>query len=260
MYNDNYSFPTLINVTFSANAANDSGGGMYNANSSSPTLINVTFSGNTANKNGGGMYNVDASPTLINATFWGNTANDNGGGMYNNNNDSAGPKVINSLFWGNTGTGETEGHQIFMHNDLIGGVENMALYYCIVQHGVPQDASDGGIGKDPNGGATIAITEKGTVTASTAPLDTTLGNNGGYVETHVLPLGSQAINAGLYVMDAIDSNGLTWYYSDDLATWYSDLDLQTSVSTLPNAQNTLATDARGVDRDRPDIGAYEYSQ
>ena len=40
--------PTLINVTFSGNTADQDGGGMYNDDSSSPTLTNVTFSGNSA--------------------------------------------------------------------------------------------------------------------------------------------------------------------------------------------------------------------
>ncbi len=100
MWNVNSS-PTLKNVTFSGNTA-DNGGGMYNDNFSSPTLINVTFSGNTAdnNGNGGGMRNNDnSSPTLINVTFSGNTA-DNGGGMDNNNSSS--PTLINVTFSGNT--------------------------------------------------------------------------------------------------------------------------------------------------------------
>ncbi len=100
MYNASSS-PTLINVTFSGNTA-DNGGGMYNNNFSSPTLINVTFSGNTAdnNGNGGGMRNNDnSSPTLKNVTFSGNTA-DNGGGMDNDNFSS--PTLINVTFSGNT--------------------------------------------------------------------------------------------------------------------------------------------------------------
>ncbi len=97
MYNWSSS-PTLINVIFSGNRANDNGGGMYNA-SSSPTLINVIFSGNTAG-NGGGMDSTSSSPTLINVTFSGNTASQNGGGMRNINSSS--PTLKNVTFSGNT--------------------------------------------------------------------------------------------------------------------------------------------------------------
>ncbi len=61
------------------------GGGMNN-NSSSPTLINVTFSGNKADEDGGGIYhNGDGQPlTLINMILW----EDNNGQIYLNNNNS----------------------------------------------------------------------------------------------------------------------------------------------------------------------------
>ena len=92
------------------------------------------------------MYNVSSSPTLINVTFFGNTVTLNGGGMYNDNNGDDGPTVINSLFWDNKRNSSTEtiNHQIFTHNDSSMGAENMALYNCIVQHGV-DTAGAGGI-------------------------------------------------------------------------------------------------------------------
>ncbi|CAG0937303.1 partial Collagenase ColH, partial [Thermoflexales bacterium] len=69
---------------------------------SSPTLINVTFSSNAAIYGGGGMYNfLDSSPTLTNVTFSGNAAA-SGGGMYNNSNSS--PQVRNTLLWGDSGS------------------------------------------------------------------------------------------------------------------------------------------------------------
>ncbi len=104
--------PTVVNCTFSGNAASFSGGGMSNRSggnpmvtgcvftgnwadlgggmangSSNPTVIDCTFSGNTADQNGGGMYNIGSipsSPTGTGCTFEGNTADDSGGGMYNN--------------------------------------------------------------------------------------------------------------------------------------------------------------------------------
>jgi uncharacterized repeat protein (TIGR01451 family) len=107
MYNF-LSDPTLSNVTFSSNYA-DEGGGMYNWDSD-PTLTNVTFSGNRAYSRGGGMYNF-GEPTLINVTFSGNHANDSGGGMYSEGN----PTLINVAFSGN---------QVSYINSYGGGMSN----------------------------------------------------------------------------------------------------------------------------------------
>ncbi|MHC4676148.1 MAG: S8 family serine peptidase, partial [Planctomycetota bacterium] len=82
MLNDSGS-PTLVNCTFSENAARAFGGGMFNGNSS-PTLTDCTFSRNWAGYEGGGMFNDSSSTTLINCTFSGNSAGDRGGGMQNN--------------------------------------------------------------------------------------------------------------------------------------------------------------------------------
>ncbi len=259
------SSPLLVNATFSANKTTKNGGGMYNDDSSSPTLVNATFSANTANDYGGGMYNNASSPILINATFSANTANTSGGGMYNDNNGGDGPLVINSLFWANMGSSTTTNHQIFMHNDSSMGAENMALYNCIVQHGVD---GAGGIGRtnDPNsGGDPIIITAKGTVTVeASVSLLSPLGENGGFVQTHALTgANSSAIGEGLYVMSTTDRTG--WYYSENRSDWYSDLadltaDPTNTVGSPPaDVIDHTATDARGYSRvDRPDIGAYEY--
>jgi len=74
MYNY-YSSPSLLNVTFNGNSAGD-GGGMFNYDGSSPSLTNVIFTANTANETvGGGMINyLNSSPTLIDVLFSGNSA------------------------------------------------------------------------------------------------------------------------------------------------------------------------------------------
>ena len=77
----------------------DSGGGMYNTNGS-PTVINCTFSKNAA-VYAGGMANRDyCSTTLINCTFIGNSVHSSGAGMFDWNSDS---KLINCNFSGNFG-------------------------------------------------------------------------------------------------------------------------------------------------------------
>jgi predicted outer membrane repeat protein len=120
--NDNSS-PSLSNVSFRGNTANDGGGGMYNYISSpimnsvvfngnqadfgggmvnfqsSPMLTDVNFSGNLATSLGGGMYNTNGSnPLIANASFNGNQAGLRGGGMYNINSD---PSLLNVIFTGN---------------------------------------------------------------------------------------------------------------------------------------------------------------
>jgi hypothetical protein len=87
MYNTFSSSPTLTNLTFSGNFANEGGGGMYNTFSSSPTLNDVAFHGNFSYGGGGGMYNKKSSnPTLTNVTFSVNYGDAAGGGMYNQDN------------------------------------------------------------------------------------------------------------------------------------------------------------------------------
>jgi predicted outer membrane repeat protein len=90
--------PTLTNVTFNANSA-DNGGGMATQDIS-PTLTNVTFNGNSADSGGGGMYDGSgSSPTLTNVTFSGNSAAW-GGGMYTSGEASA--TLTNVIFSGNS--------------------------------------------------------------------------------------------------------------------------------------------------------------
>lgn len=85
------------------------GGGMSNQ-FSSPSLSNVSFSGNSANY-GGGMYNQSSSPSLTNVSFSGNSAAIYGGGMYNYIVSS--PITFNSVFINNTAT---SGEAIFNYS------------------------------------------------------------------------------------------------------------------------------------------------
>ncbi|MBN1813913.1 MAG: hypothetical protein JXA14_18900 [Anaerolineae bacterium] len=100
----------LVNVIFSGNRANTSGGGMCNngdEGSSSPVLVNVTFSGNQADY-GGGMYNggyqVASSPALTNVILWGNQAVN---GAQIHNSGSVSTSVSYSLVQGGCPTGAT---------------------------------------------------------------------------------------------------------------------------------------------------------
>jgi len=105
------SSPTLTNVTFSNNSAEESGGGMYNEDGN-PTLTNVTFSGNSSQGDGGwmcdggGMYNEDGNPTLTNVAFSGNSSQGDGGGMCN---EDGNPTLTNVTFSGNSSQGDGGG-------------------------------------------------------------------------------------------------------------------------------------------------------
>ncbi len=103
--------PSLTNVTFSGNAATLDGGAIYsfsNSGTSSPILTDVTFSGNSAAQNGGAMYNSaeggTSGPTLTNVTFSGNTAVGDGGAMFNSATFSGqvNPVIANVTFNGNS--------------------------------------------------------------------------------------------------------------------------------------------------------------
>jgi predicted outer membrane repeat protein len=111
MFND-FSNPTLKDVTFSGNSASRYGGGLFSAYID-PILTNVIFNNNVASEAGGGMSNSFSSPTLVNVTFNGNSAND-GGGMYNNYSS---PTLASVTFSFNSTTGGYGGGMYNDHSD-----------------------------------------------------------------------------------------------------------------------------------------------
>ncbi|WP_284141611.1 GLUG motif-containing protein [Virgibacillus sp. LDC-1] len=64
------------------NSNHQHGGGMYNRNAN-PTLRNVIFKDNRAENGGGAVYNFGASPTLTDVLFTGNISLGSGGAMAN---------------------------------------------------------------------------------------------------------------------------------------------------------------------------------
>jgi hypothetical protein len=234
MFN-NYSSPTLTNVTFSGNSATNTGGGMFNHNDSSPILTNVTFSGNSAGA-GGGMDNFPGgSPTLTNVTFSGNSAEDKGGGMHNNGHSS--PTLTNVTFSGNTAYLNGGGGISNEHSSLT--LTNVTFSGNSANHG-------GGISNDIAGNPTIrntifwgntatsdgaqiynesstlisvsySVVQGGCPAGSTCthiltadPKLGTLGNHGGFTQTIPLLANSSAINMGNdSVCPPTDQRGVT---------------------------------------------------
>lgn len=111
IYND-YSNPTLTNITVSGNSANYSGGGMYNFYSD-PMLTNIIISGNFASQYAGGMYNEYSDPILTNVTFSGNSTSGDGGGMYN---ELSSPTLTYVVFKDNFTEYESSGEGGGMYN------------------------------------------------------------------------------------------------------------------------------------------------
>lgn len=148
--NGNACSPTLQNVVFAGNFAEESGGAIYNEGSgegtASPTLVNVVFAGNFADAAGGALYNNandgTASPSITNATLSGNGALGSGGAVYNNapNGGTASLQVTNTILWGNdadvNNNGTGTGNEIFntgagatptaSHSILEGGLEDVS--------------------------------------------------------------------------------------------------------------------------------------
>lgn len=212
MYNDWYSSPTLSEVIFIGNYANDGGGGMYNQDHSNPTLVNVSFSANSADFLGGGMFNRSSSPVLTGVTFSGN-ASGSGGGMYNANSSS--PTLINVTFSGNSATyngggmfswlasnpvltnvtisGNTAGWAgggLYSLNNSTPGLINSIVWGNTALSN-PQISGSASISySDIQGGWT------GEGNLSADPLLGALADNGGFTRTHALGVGSPAIDAG----------------------------------------------------------------
>ncbi len=218
---DGASSPTLTNVTFSGNSAYYAGGAMYNDGSgggvSSPMLTNVTFSGNSAFY-GGAMFNVGeaggtSSPTLSNVTFSSNNA-PYGGAMFNIGEEgNSSPTLTNVILWNNSA---------FVSGPEIHNVSaTPTIRYSIVQGGCPSGSSCD---------STDLLND-----ASSNPKLGSLADNGGSMQTLLPGAGSAAIDAGVCASAA---------------------DAPLSI-TLP------ATDQRGIARPQGthcDIGAIEMQQ
>lgn len=79
LYNDGGS-PTLSNLVFQGNSAEDEGGGMASKDGA-PTMTNISFLSNKADK-GGGLWLDNDSSVFTEGTFSENTADEDGGGLY----------------------------------------------------------------------------------------------------------------------------------------------------------------------------------
>ena len=212
--------PTLANLVFSGNSADNTGGAMYNNGSnggtSSPVLNAITFSGNSAGIAGGAMANGGwnggtSSPVLNNVTFGSNKSAQDGGAMANDgwNAGTSKPVLNHVTFSGNradnTGgaminTGSLDGdvspelnNVVLWANSAAGGgpeIHNMNPATPVISHSIVQgsggsgDSWDGALGVD--GGGNL----------DADPLLGSLADNGGFTQTLLPAAGSAVIDAG----------------------------------------------------------------
>lgn len=204
---DEASVFTITDCTFSGNTAGDTGGAAYVDIEVGGSLDfgNCTLAGNTALDDGGAIYFAPASGTTITmtqCTVSGNTATDQAGGLYF---DNATFNIYNSTIYGNTGDPK-DGQQLQIQKDAV-----VNIYSSIIAGGSSDMKSNA---FDPGYGLTLdhcvydatktnVSTGSGTFT-TTACVDlagaalqiNALADNGGTTQTHTLPEGSQAIDAG----------------------------------------------------------------
>jgi CSLREA domain-containing protein len=114
---------TVNNSTFTANNANQSGGGIENRFSNRLTVNGSTFDANGANNFGGGIHNIASGVVFVNdSTFTGNVANT---GAAINNDDTGSLTITRSIISGNhavVGGGiSNKNGGLDVHNSTISG-------------------------------------------------------------------------------------------------------------------------------------------
>ncbi len=164
-------------VTFSNNRA-DKGGGLYHKeDAGSLTISRTTFSGNQAGDQGGGLYLAEDA-TIVHATITANSAGDKGGGIYI---DEGTITIANSIVDQNT-SGSSGAN-------VRGSVDSRGFNIFGSSGGM-----NGTIGSD-------RVNQSAGLLA--------LADNGGFVRTHQLNVGSVAINAGTFDgASIVDARGL----------------------------------------------------
>jgi uncharacterized repeat protein (TIGR01451 family) len=117
--------PTLANLIFSNNYADNYGGGLY-VSSGSPSLTNASFSNNKGLVSGGGMFLISASPTLTNVTLSGNATGtfNTGAGIAVVSGGS--PTLTNAIVWGNSPSGSQISGSADVTYSIVQGATNSA--------------------------------------------------------------------------------------------------------------------------------------
>ena len=208
---------SISNSTLSGNSVSFEGGAINAQSISNTSISNSTLSGNRASRSGGAIFAAGFGydgPSIIisNSTLSGNSAAF-GGGVYARNNSSI--SVSNSILSGNMGNTSfveiaiSSNSSISTNNSIFSSSNTTSAEAFVNFDPIASSATNLNLSSDAGNVPLAQIREP-------------LANNGGITQTHKLPSGSPAIDAG-------------------------------SNTSCP------ATDQRGVSRNdgRCDIGAYE---
>ncbi len=175
---------TLTDVAFIGNSAGRNGGAIY-VSGSSAVLTDVAIIGNSAG-DAGGMFMGGGNLFLTNVTISGNSAAADGGGLQLANVTAG---LINVTITANSAAA---GGGIFRTFGTV------VLKNTIVANNSPGGNCNAAIvsgGNNLDSGNTCGLTFLGDL-INTDPLFGPLQNNGGQTDTHALPAGSPAIDAG----------------------------------------------------------------
>ncbi len=255
IYNE-YSHPTIIQLSFSNNSASIGGGAIFNF-TSNPTISKSSFSNNSSSNEGGAIYNNTSHPTITQSSFSNNLGNF-GGAIYNIQsnptitqssfstnsskyggailNQSSHPTITQSSF--STNSANQDGGAIYQNNDRNTGttLANVILWGNTAAQGnqiylqtdgkgnenlilgsvILQDGTDN-IGFNPANPTEKQVSEHNILT--TDPGLGAFANNGGLVKTFSILENSSAIDKGLYIK--IKNDYSAFYYSSDSSTWYT---------------------------------------
>ncbi len=185
---------SIANTTLSSNTGYGWGGGIYNTGSIS--LVNTTFSFNSASiidindtyKYGdGGLVNDNGTASFVNVTLSGNSVGQTGGGIYNMNGSVT---LTNVTLNGNTAA---EGGGIYAMPGTSTSLKNVILAQGAGGANCSGPITSAGYNLSSDG--SCPFSEAGDQN-NTDPLLGPLFNNGGPTLTHMLHLGSPAIDAG----------------------------------------------------------------
>ncbi len=228
---------TITNATIRDNEAERAGGGIEDAANvvgvTGMTLTRVSLINNfaigthmTAPGNGGGLHITGAGRTLIvNSTVSGNTADLEGGGLWNSSTGTL--TIRNSTVTDNSATGvgngggiKTTGGTTTLTNTIVAGNEsgggrqsddiNGSVAVTSATNLIGNAASSGGLTNGSNGNI-VGIAGVGTRPVAEI-LNPVLADNGGGSLTHLLILGSVAIDAGTDLTASgvtVDQRGVT---------------------------------------------------
>jgi hypothetical protein len=176
-----------------ATAAYSFGGGLHNTGSA--TLRNVTISGNSAQSAGGGVWNVNVSASLVNVTVSGNSAPYGGGIAHQASSASQLLTIHNSTIaennanFGGGASGIDSYGPVDIENSILAA--NLGGGNCIEWTVYPITS----LGYNLEDADTCGFASTGDL-PNTDPQLLSLLHNGGFTETHALPAGSPALDAG----------------------------------------------------------------